>query len=159
MYSCLLFRYFLTAKSDSNWIGWSLGNVFVTSWHCLDHQKISTVRYFPLQGIFQAMTMLDTRSFPLRHPWLQLFPPPDIFHIKVFSTMKTFSAARHFQLWFLGSRLITSSWIWISRKKVSYHYSDRILYIRLIQNESLTPPLPHKGMLIHSRWPKTKKVR
>ena len=76
----------------------------------------------------------------LRHSWLQLFPPPNVFHYEAFSTPQTFSTTRHFQVQFLGSRLINGSQNMEKlKKKVSYHCSDRIIYIRLIQNEPLTP--------------------
>ena len=89
------------------------------------------------------------------------FPPQGTFHRKVFSEVTfwapgvfhpdtllaaTFSTTRHFQLKFLGSWLLTSSRN-MKKVKKGYHIicSDRIIYIRLIQNESLTPtPTPHE---------------
>ena len=128
MYSCLLFLSFSIKKFGSNWIGWSLGNVFIYFLthigppNIFHHEVFSTLRYFLNTDIFGHKEFSTQR-----HSWLHLFWPSDIFHHEEFST----------QLQFLSSWSITS---W---KRVSHHCSDRITYIKLIQNKSLTP-IPHK---------------
>ena len=131
--------------NGSSWICWSLGDVFfhfltmvATS---LDHQTFSTMRYFPPRDIFWTVTFWGTRSFPLRDTLGCNF-----FHHQTFSAMRHFPNPKHFQLQFLGSRSITSSWnMRKMEKRASYHCSDKIMFVRLIQNESLTPtPTPHE---------------
>ena len=127
-------RWCLFSLSDNGFIFFRPPNIF-------HHELFSTKRYIPNSDI------LGHKEFSTqRHSWLQLFPPPNIFSNEAFSKPKTFSATRHFQLQFLGSRSITSSWnMRKMEKRASYHCSDKIMFVRLIQNESLTPtPTPHE---------------
>ena len=129
--------------NGSSWIGcrWCFSSLsdngcnFFGPPNIFHHEVFSTTRYIPNSDI------LGHKEFSTqRHSWLQLFPPPNIFSNEAFSKPKTFSATRHFQVQFLGSRSITSSWnMRKMEKRVSYHCSDKIMFVRLIQNESLTP--------------------
>ena len=124
-----------------------------------------TTKKFPPWGIFHCKVFSKPWQCWTQGVFLSDTLGCNFFHHQTFSTSRSSPHWKHFlpqDIFSFDS--LAHVWlpvpkIWISRKKVSYHYSDRILYIRLIQNESLTPPLPHKGMLIHSRWPKTRKVR
>ena len=125
--------FFIIEKiNGSNRLGWNVfWSLSDTGCSFLDCQTFSTMRYFPLRRIFCTVTY-----------WVH-----GVFHPETLLAA-TFSTTRHFQLQFLGSSLITSSRN-MKKEKKGYHIicSDRIIYIRLIQNESLTPtPTPHEQL-------------
>ena len=100
-------------------------SLFDTSCNFLECNIFATLRYFPLRDIFGS-DVFDCKEFSTqRHscPWLQFFPPPDIFHPGFILCRKTFSAS--------------ISWLSINyqslkyekfEKKLSYHFLDRITY-------------------------------
>ena len=109
-----------------------LGNIFcnflvlIGPLNIFHHEVFSTTRYFPNTDIF-GRKQFSTQ----RHSWLHLFWP-----------------SRHFPPWgifYAASILIDHQLPKHEKveKRVSHHCSDRITYIRLIQNKSLTP-IPHK---------------
>ena len=112
---------------------------FFTFWQWL--QLLWTTKHFPPRGIFHHEIYSEQWHFGAQ----------GVFHSETllaatFSTTKHFPNPKHFQLQFLGSRSITSSWnMRKMEKRASHHCSDKIMFVRLIQNESLTPtPTPHE---------------